>query len=76
MVKRGICFLLVLLFAIIVKGQNYNIILGRPTDTFVTISLLFDQNADYYIEYGTTSGVYGKTTTNFAAKAKKIIIQH
>jgi hypothetical protein len=71
MVKRGICFLMVLLFAIIVKGQNYNIILGRPTDTSVTISLLFDQNADYYIEYVTTSGVYGKPQQILLQKQKK-----
>lgn len=69
MVKRVFCFLMVLWFSTIVKGQNYTIILGRPTDKSVTISILFDLNVDYYIEYGTNSGVYGKTTTNFAAKA-------
>ena len=60
---------MVLCFSTIVKGQNYTIILGRPTDKSVTISILFDLNVDYYIEYGTNSGVYGKTTTNFVAKA-------
>mgnify|MGYP000362316844 CR=1 FL=1 len=69
MVKNVFCFLMVLCFSTIVKGQNYTIILGRPTDKSVTISILFDLNVDYYIEYGTNSGVYGKTTTNFVAKA-------
>ncbi len=69
MIKHGICILIFLLFGTIAKGQNFSIILGRPTDKSVTLSILFDQNTDYYIEYGTIPGVYGKTTTNFAAKA-------
>ena len=69
MIKHGICILIVLLFGTIAKGQNFSIILGRPTDKSVTLSILFDQNTDYYIEYGTVPGVYGKTTTNYIAKA-------
>ena len=69
MIKHGICILIVLLFGTIAKGQNFSIILGRPTDKSVTLSILFDQNTDYYIEYGTVPGVYGKTTINYIAKA-------
>lgn len=69
MIKHGICILIILLFGTIAKGQNFSIILGRPTDKSVTLSILFDQNTDYYIEYGTVPGVYGKTTTNYIAKA-------
>lgn len=42
---------------------NFNIILGRPTDTSITASVLFDQNAEIYLTYGTQSGVYTGTTS-------------
>ncbi len=50
----------------ILKAQNRSIILGRPTDTSITASILFDQNMDYYLEYGTQSGVYPNTSTTFS----------
>jgi len=40
-------FLTSLLTAIPSSAQTYNIILGRPTASSVTISILFDQNAGY-----------------------------
>lgn len=43
-------------------AQNYNIILGRPTDVSITASVLFDQNTDFDIEYGTQSGIYNLNT--------------
>ncbi len=46
-------------------AQNYNEILGRPTDTGITISILFDQPAEVYWEYGTFSGNYSQTTNHF-----------
>jgi len=46
----------------ILSGQNYNEILGRPTDVSVTVSVLFDRAVDLYIEYGTASGVYPGST--------------
>lgn len=69
MIKVSLSFLLIFLQFIVGIGQNYTLILGRPTDKTITLSILFDQNTDYYIEYGTSSGVYGKTTLNFTAKA-------
>jgi hypothetical protein len=45
-----------------IYAQNYNEILGRPTDTSITVSVMFDQVVDVYIEYGITSGVYSNTT--------------
>jgi len=45
-------------------SQNYSIILGRPTDKSISISLLFDQNADFYIEYGTSSQTYNKSSSS------------
>lgn len=46
-------------------SQEKSIILGRPTATSVTASVLFDQNVEYYIEYGTQSGNYSSTTSNY-----------
>ena len=41
-----------------VRSQNYSIILGRPTNTSITASVLFSQTAQFYLEYSTTTGVY------------------
>lgn len=49
----------------ILNAQNYSIILGRPTDKSITISLLFDQNVNFYIEYGTTASLYTKNTPTY-----------
>jgi len=43
----------------------FDLILGCPTDTSVTVSLLATNNLAVYLEYGTQSAVYtGQTTTN------------
>ena len=47
------------------KAQNPNIILGRPTDTSITARILFDQNVSFYIEYGTTTANYTRTSKTF-----------
>ncbi len=52
-------------------GQNYSIILGRPTDKSISISLLFDQNTDFYIEYGTSAQTYTKTSSTFFTAANQ-----
>lgn len=44
------------------QAQVPNIILGRPTDTSITVSVLSDNLSNYYIEYGTNSGVYPNST--------------
>ena len=43
-------------------AQNKSIILGRPTDTSITASILFDQSVQFYLQYGTQTGVYTNTT--------------
>lgn len=48
------------------KAQEKSIILGRPTDTSVTASILFNQTVNYYIEYGTQTGVYTGTTATYS----------
>jgi len=44
------------------NAQQKSIILGRPTNTSITASILFDQNVQYYLEYGMQSGAYTNTT--------------
>ena len=39
-------------------AQSYNVILGRPTGTSITVSILFDRKTEVYWEYGTVSGSY------------------
>lgn len=48
-------------------SQSFNEILGRPTPTSATISVLFDQDMEAYCEYGDKPGIYGKTTPTFNA---------
>ena len=50
-------------------GQTYSEILGRPTDTTVTMSILFDQGVDVYWELGTTSGNYSSITDTISLTA-------
>jgi hypothetical protein len=50
-------------------AQSFNIILGRPTDTSITASILFDQSATIYLEFGTTTGNYPNKTTTLNATA-------
>lgn len=54
--------LLFVLLGTLTKAQEKSIILGRPTNNSVTASILFDQNVDFYLEYGLQSGQYNTTT--------------
>ncbi|MEI7423603.1 MAG: metallophosphoesterase [Prolixibacteraceae bacterium] len=47
--------------------KGFSEILGRPTNTSVTMSILFDQSSDVYWEYGTSTGVYPLKTATFTA---------
>jgi len=60
-----ICLLLACLNCFIASAQNKSIILGRPTDSSITASILFDQNVEYFIEYGTTSSSYPTSTIKY-----------
>jgi len=48
---------------------SFNILLGRPTDRSVTANIIPDQNSEFYIEYGTATGVYTHQTATYAATA-------
>lgn len=62
--KKSQIFVLifVLFLQLSVKSQTFDIILGRPTDTSMTASVMFDRTCDYYIEYGSQPGIYDRTT--------------
>ncbi|HMW40085.1 MAG: metallophosphoesterase [Saprospiraceae bacterium] len=50
-------------------SQGYNIVLGRPTDTSITVSVMMDQKAEFYLEYGETSTTYDRKTDIFSVAA-------
>lgn len=45
--------------------KGFSTILGRPTNTSVTVSILFDQPSEVYWEYGTIPGNYPMKTTSY-----------
>ncbi len=49
-----------------VGDQNINEILGRPTNTSISMSILFEQLSEVYWEYGTAAGTYTMKTATFA----------
>lgn len=53
----------------LVNAQKFSVILGRPTDKSMTLSVLFDQNIEYQIEYGTQSGSYPNKTSLLSESA-------
>jgi Calcineurin-like phosphoesterase/Secretion system C-terminal sorting domain len=62
-----IFFVIVLIFvsSVTVKSQTYSELLGRPTDTSITMNFLVDTSINVYWEIGTTSGNYTKTTSTY-----------
>jgi len=54
---------------------SYNEVLGRPTDHSVTLSVLFDQVADVYFQYGASSGQYASTTGTQRCAAGEPLVQ-
>lgn len=67
--RFNIYILLALLWSLSAPAQNYTIILGRPTAKSVTASVLFDQDVDYYLEYGSRTGSYGSQTPSKTLRA-------
>jgi len=61
--KKEILFTVCCLNTLFVWSQTFTEILGRPTDTSITVSVLFDMQVDTYIEYGVLSGNYSGTTS-------------
>ena len=61
------------LVAIETKSQTYNEILGRPTDTSITISIFFSSETEVYCEYGTKSGYLKSATKVCTTKANEAV---
>ncbi|MCX6223396.1 MAG: metallophosphoesterase [Bacteroidia bacterium] len=57
-----------------ISAQTLNEILGRPTDSTITISILVNQQTDLYWEYGTATGTFSNVTDNCTA-AKDIPLE-
>lgn len=47
-------------------SQVFTEILGRPTSSSVTVSVLFDQDVEAYWEWGTTTGNYPQSSAKFS----------
>lgn len=62
--------LLCFLSTFTLEAQVPNIILGRPTDTSITASILFTQNTSFYVELGLSSGNYTKTSNTYNGVAQ------
>ena len=50
--------------------SRLNIVLGRPTDTSIAVSVLADPGTEAYVEYGTAPGRYEGTTQNVTTPAR------
>jgi hypothetical protein len=51
----------------VIAQSDYNIILGRPTNSSITVSVLFESAALFQINYGPNSGSSSVSTAEFAA---------
>jgi len=60
-------FLFCFSLSFICVSQSFNEILGRPTPTSITVSILFDQDVEAYCESGDKPGIYSNTTPTFNA---------
>jgi len=45
------------------EAQSFTEILGRPTDSSITISVMFDADMEVYWEYGAQPGTYSNSTS-------------
>jgi len=62
-----VLFLVFFLLCSSLSAQIYSEILGRPTESSVTMSILFDHNTEVFWEYGLTPGGYTLSTSDFIA---------
>ena len=64
-----VLFFVIFLFFSSANGQTFSEILGRPADSSVTMSVLFDKTTQAYWEYGTLPGTYLATTPTYVVSA-------
>ena len=67
--KATLKTILVLLFPLCGYSQQLSEILGRPTNSSITVSAMFDSQVEVYFEYGTTKGSYSNVTATNAVAA-------
>ncbi len=65
--KLFLSILLLLTVSMASQSQTFNEILCRPTDTSMSVSVLFSQVVTLYVEYGTVSGVYPNATSQITS---------
>ena len=68
-----ICTAFFILIFCSAAAQFFTEIIGRPTDSSISINFLADQNTDVYWEYGTSPGSYSLSTTQFAVEKDSAI---
>jgi hypothetical protein len=67
-ISRHCIFLFLgLFFTEEVSAQTFNEILGRPTDKSMTISVLFSEVVQVYVEYGTAQGAFSQSTATITS---------
>ena len=71
---KFLLFAFILFGSKILFGQTYYELLGRPTDSSMTINVLFNQSVDVYWEYGTSSGVYTNTINTSVANSNTPLV--
>lgn len=65
--NKAVCLLaIIIIYSTSSTAQSHTIILGRPTDVSITASIQFDYAVDFYLEYGTTSGIYTGNTVTYS----------
>jgi hypothetical protein len=66
---RRIYILLLLCLGInqLAQSQTYSIILGRPTDTSITASIMFDDVVQYKLMYGVNSNSYNLNSNSYTS---------
>lgn len=76
MIRKSLSYLLFFISAFNdVQAQVPNIILGRPTDQSITLSLLSDRNWEGLVEYGTIPGRYDSATIWLPGLSEKPMVK-
>ena len=67
--KRLLGCALPMLLGMHARTQTPNEILGRPTDSSITVSILFDRETDFHLTFGRQSGIHTVRTRDTFAEA-------
>ncbi len=67
MFKLAFRFTLLFWITSIISSSGYSIILGRPTNQSITVSVLMDSPISFYLKYGIQPGQYSDSTMVYGA---------